>query len=141
MSVLVDTNLLLRSIQPDHSQYKSATDAIASLRRTDRLYIASQNLYELWAVCTRPPDKNGLGLSAEVAAAELDKLQHFFNRLPDRDEIYDEWRRLVILHDVKGKNAHDTRLVAAMNINGIEKILTFNRQDFIRFTNIEVITP
>jgi len=28
-----------------------------------------------------------------------------------------------------------------MNLNGIKRILTFNKQDFIRFEGIEVLTP
>jgi predicted nucleic acid-binding protein len=141
MSILVDTNLLLRSIQPNHPQFQAATDTVLALRQKQRLCITTQNLYELWAVCTRPAGENGIGMTSKDANAELAKVRRFFIHLPDRDDMYDEWERLVILHDVKGRNTYDARLVAAMKVHGIEKILTFNKQDFSRFPNIEVLTP
>jgi predicted nucleic acid-binding protein len=141
MSVLVDTNLLLRSIQTDHAHYPMATSALLLLRRTERLCITTQNLYELWSVCTRPAAVNGMGMSTTDAKTELDKARRFFTLLPDAPAIFNEWERLVTTHDVKGKNAHDARLVAAMIVQGIEKILTFNKKDFLRFSQIQVLTP
>jgi hypothetical protein len=42
---------------------------------------------------------------------------------------------------VVGKNAHDARLVAAMNVHGLTQLLTFNNQDFQRYPGISVVTP
>ena len=53
MPTLVDTNILLRSLHPEHPHYAIAQDAIATLRRRDMLCIAPQNLIEFWAVATR----------------------------------------------------------------------------------------
>jgi predicted nucleic acid-binding protein len=41
---------------------------------------------------------------------------------------------------VLGTKVHDARLVAAMNVHGIERILTFNTGDFARY-GIEVLLP
>jgi predicted nucleic acid-binding protein len=35
---------------------------------------------------------------------------------------------------------HDARLVAAMNVHGVRRILTFNTDDFARY-GIEVLHP
>ena len=59
----------------------------------------------------------------------------------DPPELYDEWRRLVVLRGVSGKNAHDTRLVAAMMVHSITQILTYNADDFTRYSGIEVVQP
>jgi len=40
-----------------------------------------------------------------------------------------------------GVQAHDARLVAAMNVYGVSRILTFNAQDFTRYQDMEVIRP
>jgi predicted nucleic acid-binding protein len=45
------------------------------------------------------------------------------------------------MHRVSGRNAHDASLVSAMHVHGIEKILTFNVKDFVRFGNITVLDP
>ncbi|MCY7273768.1 MAG: PIN domain nuclease, partial [Phormidesmis sp. CAN_BIN44] len=59
----------------------------------------------------------------------------------DRPEIFPTWERLIQHYRVMGKQAHDTRLVAAMLVHNIPKILTFNVQDFLRFTEITVLDP
>src|ERR1035438_4900903 len=62
MATLVDTNVLLRLLQPEHPQYAIASMALAGLRRQESdLCIARQNLVEFWAVATRPVAENGLG--------------------------------------------------------------------------------
>ncbi|MEJ7606126.1 MAG: hypothetical protein WKF37_07625 [Bryobacteraceae bacterium] len=69
--MLVDSNILLRTLQPHHSLYALADGAVQRLPKqgTD-LHIVPQNLVELWVVATRPVTSNGgLGMSVEQAAA------------------------------------------------------------------------
>jgi hypothetical protein len=47
MKVLVDTNLLLRSLQPDSPHFQMATQSLRRLRQADELCVTPQNLYEL----------------------------------------------------------------------------------------------
>jgi predicted nucleic acid-binding protein len=42
---------------------------------------------------------------------------------------------------VSGVQVHDARLVAAMHIHGVKRILTFNTKDFARYDRIEAIHP
>jgi predicted nucleic acid-binding protein len=65
-------------------------------------------------------------------------LKRLFLLLPEVP-LQDAWERLVTGNRVSGKNAHDARLVAAMVVHGIESILTFNTQDFIRYKEIRVL--
>jgi predicted nucleic acid-binding protein len=107
----------------------------------DEVCVSTQNLIEFWNVCTRPVERNGLGMTVEMTDAELRKLEGIFTVLPDTPAIYREWRRLVRVHGVMGVNVHDTRLVAVMLVYGISHILTFNGDDFRRFSEITVIHP
>jgi len=64
MIYLVDTNVLLRSIQQADPMRADARRAAATLTRQDQqLSIVAQNLIEFWAVATRPAVNNGLALS------------------------------------------------------------------------------
>lgn len=55
MSYLVDTNVLLRSVQPTHPAHDTAVSAVQILLgRSETLCLTSQNLIEFWAVATRP---------------------------------------------------------------------------------------
>jgi predicted nucleic acid-binding protein len=56
-------------------------------------------------------------------------------------EVYQEWKRLVVANNVSGVQVHDARLVAAMSVHAIKRILTFNVDDFARYTDVEIIKP
>jgi hypothetical protein len=96
-------------------------DALSSLsalrRQGENLYLASQNLIEFWRTCTRPIDRNGLGMTIAESEVELMRLENIFPILPDNPEIYPQWRRLVITYGVMGVNVHDARLVAVMLVH------------------------
>jgi predicted nucleic acid-binding protein len=54
--------------------------------------------------------------------------------------VFVEWLRLVSVHAVLGKQAHDARLVALMNVHGVPNLLTFNAGDFKRY-GIVAVSP
>ncbi len=140
--MLLDTNILLRTIQPAHPHHVLATDAAAKLRWLGIVaQVRPQNIVELWAVATRPAAQNGLGLSPERAATEVGKLLYFCKLLPDNPRIHPIWESLVVEHRVSGKPTHDARIVAAMKSHGLTNILTFNGADFTRFPGITVVHP
>jgi predicted nucleic acid-binding protein len=142
MSLLVDTNLLTRISEPDHAQYPVASDAINTLLANGEvLHVAPQNLYEFWAVATRPVSNNGLGMSIAEAKTRVDDFLKVFRLLSDTPDIFPNWLKLVTDHECRGKTAHDARLAAIMHVNQLKRILTFNAQDFTRYTTIEVLAP
>ena len=143
MAILVDTNILLRSVQTHHPHYPLVERALSVLRaRNETLNVTVQNFVEFWAVATRPAaNENGLGMTTSAAIKELTNLIAFFPLLPEPRSIFDEWQRLVTTYKVSGKSTHDARLVAAMRANGIGKILTFNIQHFTRYKEIEALHP
>ena len=141
MSVLVDTNILVRLLQPHHPHCTLAEQALAALHaKKENLYLAAQNLVEFWTVVTRPVADNGLGFTTEQAIAEVKALKRFFTLLPEVP-LLEEWERLAVAYRVSGRNSHDARLVAAMTVSDVGSILTFNIQDFARYSEIRVIDP
>ena len=142
MICLVDTNVLLRSVQATDSMYLQARHAAAALiNQNHQLTVIAQNLIEFWAVATRPAVNNGLALSIAESLAHIKSFRETFNLLPDTPEIFIEWQRLVELHEVSGRQAHDARLVAAMLVHGVSHLLTFNGADFKRYKAITVVSP
>jgi len=140
--VLVDTNVLVRTLQPHHPLFATALNAISVLPKRGRtLHIVPQNLMELWVVMTRPLGTNGLGLTVDQARTELSRMKSIFFLLPETPAVYPAWERLVIEHQVSGKTTHDTRLVAAMQVHGLAEILTFNASDFARYSEVAVVDP
>ncbi len=141
MSVLVDTNVLLRRVQPDHAHHALAIDSVARLLDTgEQVYFTWQNISEFWNVITRPIAVNGLGFSPAFALGEVRKIEAALTLLPDSPAAYEEWKRLVAAHAVSGVKVHDARLAALMNVHGVRRILTFNTGDFGRF-GVEAVHP
>ena len=142
MTILIDTNILLRLLQPHHPHCALVERAVGTLRtRNETLNVTPQNLMEFWAVATRPASENGLGMTVETAAGELAAFQRLFTLLPETALVFQEWERLVSRHRVSGKNTHDAHIVAAMKAHGITTILTLNVQDFTRYSDISAIHP
>jgi predicted nucleic acid-binding protein len=139
---LVDTNVLLRSVDLSHPMNPDAVNAISTLRSNgEQLYIVPQNLIEFWNVYTRPIERNGLGRDVTETQTEVNRLKVLFPLLLDTEAIYQEWERLVVAYGVKGVNVHDARLVAAMLVHGLTHILTFNISDFARYSEITAVHP
>src|SRR5256885_1573620 len=134
--ILLDTNLLTRMTRSHDPQSGIARSAVQTLRgRGERLIIVPQNLYEFWAVATRPAGRppaggNGLGMTTAQAGHWLRFFQRRFTLLPDRPELPRLWHGLVEAAGVTGFRAHDARLVAAMQSYGLTRLLTFNAADF-----------
>jgi predicted nucleic acid-binding protein len=142
MSYLVDTNVLLRSVQSTHPMQLDSVRSIDLLiHHGEVVSVIPQNLIEFWAVATRPTTSNGLGLSVNETAQHIAILRSTFELVPDTDSIFGEWQRLVVQHQVIGKQVYDARLVAAMNVHDLSHILTFNDTDFRRFTEITAVNP
>jgi predicted nucleic acid-binding protein len=141
MSILVDTNVLLRRTQPNHEHHGVSVESVARLlAQGEVLYFTLQNVSEFWNVATRPIANNGFGFPAATAMAEIEKIESFLEFLPDSDAVYREWKRLVFAHRVIGSKVHDAKLVATMNVHGVRRILTLNAGDFARY-HIETIHP
>ena len=142
MSVLVDTNILLRSAQPGHPLSSQATQAVAGLlKQNEAVYYCPQTIAEFWNVATRPADVNGLEFSAEEVLKEIETIEGLLTLLPDIPAIYPEWKRLVAQHGVRGVKVFDARLAATANVYGVGRILTFNSGDFKRYSNITALDP
>jgi predicted nucleic acid-binding protein len=142
MSGLLDTNIPLRLSQPEHPLCAVAQSAVNRLlSRGETLYLTPQNLIEFWNVATRPANVNGLGLSPTDADLKVSGLESIFDLAPDTPAVYTTWRKLVVAHQVSGVQVHDARLVAVMQVHGLTHLLTFDVEDFKRYSEITVLHP
>jgi predicted nucleic acid-binding protein len=142
MPFLADTNILLRVLQrgdPDHAIIRAALRKLK--QRGERIHYVSQNLVEFWRVCTRPKSANGLGMSVPATDRWARVIERIFLLAPDRPEVHQEWRRIVVVNSVSGVQVHDARIVAAMRVHGITDLLTLNGADFRRYPGIIAVHP
>ncbi|HEY6945648.1 MAG TPA: PIN domain-containing protein [Candidatus Acidoferrum sp.] len=141
-SCLVDTNILLRIARRSDPQHKAVDAALGRLaEHGTTLYYTLQNIAELWNVMTRPITSNGLGLSAAETDREVQAIEAGMSLLADNAAVYQEWRKIVVKHNVSGVRVHDARLAAAMYVHGVTNILTMNVADFSRFEGLSALHP
>lgn len=142
MQILIDTNVLLRSIEPGHPHHEISASAIDTLRqRGHELVVVPQVLYEFWSVATRPLSNNGLGMNSADALQEIESIRNLFQFLHDERGVYQIWERIVSTYGVQGKKSHDARLAAALQRHNFTHLLTFNAADFARYAFMTTVTP
>src|SRR3972149_8573180 len=138
MRILLDTNVLCRLAERGHPQHAFAESAVIKLRYDQHeLCLVPQVMYEYWVVVTRPIAENGLGMPPSEVDNIIDLWLDRFTLFRDERGVFSIWRELVLQHDVKGKNAHDARLVAAMRRHNLANLLTFNVAAFQRYRGME----
>jgi predicted nucleic acid-binding protein len=121
VSVLVDTNVLLRQFEPEHAHHRSAVDSVTRLLLIgEPVHVTAQNIAEFWAAATRSLAQNGLGLAIAVVAAALDQIERVFALLPDEPAIHAVWKWLVTTHGVIGSRVYDARLVRLLSLTNCE---------------------
>jgi predicted nucleic acid-binding protein len=91
MSILIDTNILLRRTQSNHASHTLAVESVVRLLAAGEVvYFTLQNISEFWNVATRPVANNGLGFSMVLALADVEKIEGFLTTLPDSPAVYAE---------------------------------------------------
>lgn len=142
MRILVDPNVLARLAHAGHAHQTVARDAIRTLRDSGHeLRTVPQVIYEYWTVVTRPTEQNGLGFDPNQAFAQVQEIQALFPTFRDERGILRSWQELVHAQQVRGRQSHDARLVAAMERHELTHVLTFNVADFRRYTRVFVLNP
>ena len=142
MKILLDTNVLLRLGDSGRDLHVSSVEAVTWLSSNGyEIVLVPQLIYEYWVVATRPTENNGLGMHPAQVDQVITQWLTLFPILLDERGVFKCWRDVVTKYDVKGKVAHDARLVAAMERHAISHLLTCNRPDFLRFASITAITP
>jgi hypothetical protein len=73
--------------------------------------------------------------------ARGEQVEAKFPLLPDGPAVHQVWRKLLVDYRISGTQGHDGRLVAAMLVHDVKRILTFNTKDLTRFKQIEAAHP
>lgn len=121
---LLDTNVLLRSSDPNSSLQALADASVTRLLgRSDQPYITSQNIIEFWVVATRPAQVNGLGWSVEQTRTQIEQILSQFPQLEETPQIFIHWFNLVTRYHLQGKRVHDAQLVAVMLAHGLTHLI------------------
>ncbi len=140
---LLDTNILVychQALSKFHTQSKNLLKR--GLRGDILVCICPQVLTELFSVITNPKRVTS-PVNSRTAAVELEKYlqaENIFTIHP-REETFDLTLDLLKKYGAKGAEIYDLQLVATMLSNNVTRIYTYDLDDFIKFKEIEALSP
>lgn len=127
MRFLLDTNVVLRTVNPDDQLYPLVAQVVQKLStQGHELAVVPQVICEFWATASRPVNVNGIGWSLQTVRAVVDDFMREWTLLDDTPEVFDYWLELVTTHQVSGKQIRDARLAASLKAHDVETLLTLN---------------
>jgi len=136
-----DSNILIHLTNTNSPDHRAAEFALKELEQvgTELLY-TSQNIAEFWNVCTRI-GPGGIFLSIEETSRRLAMVEARFIFLPELPRAAEIFKDILRRYRVRGVQVHDARLASVMLASGVSEILTFDRDDFKRYTELTIIHP
>lgn len=140
---LLDTNILVYALNADAPQHSASRALLEEATASaTRLYVTSQILCEFYSLITNPR-RVAVACSAEDALGILLALVALpgVHVLPTPTGAVAGWIQLLKRQPVTGGDVFDLQIVATMQANGIQRIYTFNPDDFRVFSELSVVTP
>lgn len=123
--VLVDTNILVYSIDEDSQFYNQSRELI--LNPDIELFTTSKNISEFLSVVTRIPNNS---ISIEEALKSVDAFTSMIKLLYPNEESFLEFEELLLKYKPTGIKIHDFEIVSIAIVNDINTIATLNKKDF-----------
>jgi predicted nucleic acid-binding protein len=138
---LVDANVLIYAMDAEAPQHAASRALLeASRAGSVTLYVTSQILCEFYSILTNPrrvpkprPPVDALGAISGLLA--------FLQVLPMPARAVAGWMELLRRHPVTGGDVFDVQWVATMQANGVDRIYTFNTEDFSVFPELAAVAP
>ena len=139
----LDTNVLVYALYAEAEHHRPAR-ALLDLAENDDIgfCLTPQVLTEFYAVVTNPRRVT----EAKSPGEALDVIDTFLSLpgiilLSVPLDIVAQWMRLLRQHPVAGPDVFDVLLAATLRSHGVTRLYTFNRADFERFDDLNVLTP
>lgn len=140
---VVDTNILVYAVDADAPQHAACRALLAAARDPAvRLYVTTQILCEFYSVITNPR-RVAVARSPAEAVGTLAVLLGLpgIRILPMPAQTAAYLMELLRHYPVKGGDVFDLQLVATMQTGNVQRIYTFNIEDFAAFPELSVQAP
>ena len=138
---VVDANVLVYAMDADARQHRASRALLDAARDPAiTLYVTSQILCEFYSVVTNGRRVSKPRTSTDALRA-ISALLAVVRVLPVPASAVQGWMDLLRRHPVTGGEVFDLQIVATMQVNGIQRIYTFNTADFIVFPELTIVTP
>lgn len=138
---IVDANVLVYAMDADAPQHAASRALLDAARDgTAKFYVTSQILCEFYSIVTNPR-RVQKPRSPSDAVAAITSLLASLEVLPIPARAVEAWIGLLQRHAVTGGDIFDLQLAASMQLNGIQRIYSYNTEDFTVFSELTVVAP
>jgi len=140
---LLDTNVLVYAADESSPFHKDSKNILANaLLGNVEICICPQVLLEFFAILTdsrrvknpREPDEVIEEIEKYLSSKNIAKIYPEEDTLPKTIELLQKYK-------LKRQTVFDAQLVATMLSNNVTQIYTYNEDDFLKFEEVEVLTP
>lgn len=129
----VDTNILLRAMIPRMALHTESEALIQKMWASDvELWISRQIIREYLVQATHP-NTFKQPLIVEQVLVQMEVVESLFRIADETREVTAQLLALLKTYPTRGKQVHDTNIVATMLVYGIDTLLTLNAGDMKRF--------
>jgi uncharacterized protein len=141
--VAVDANVLIYALYRDAAHHVASRAFLERAQRGElTLRLTSQVLAEFFSIVTSAKRVSNPKTPEEAAAAiEAMLAIPGVTILPVPSDVTSRWLDMLSRHSVRGGAIFDLQLMATMAANRVERISTFNREDFEGFPGLQILTP
>jgi predicted nucleic acid-binding protein len=140
---ILDANILAYAVNADAPQHAASRALLEAARNPSiALYVTSQILCEFYSLITNPR-RVAVASSPTSALRMISAILAFpgLHVLPTPARAVVGWMELLQRHPVTGGDVFDLQIVATMQANDVQRIYTFNTDDFEVFPELTVVTP
>ena len=140
---ILDANILAYAVNADAPQHAASRALLEAARDPSiALYVTSQILCEFYSLITNPR-RVAVASSPTSALRMISAILAFpgLHVLPTPARAVVAWMELLRRHPVTGGDVFDLQIVATMQANDVQRIYTFNTDDFEVFPELTVVTP
>ncbi len=140
---LIDTNVLVYSCLEEDSRYQACRAVLAEARSPDgNLCVVQQILTEFYAVITNRKQVTAC-FEPDEALAEIDNYLAApgITLLTQPADLTTRTLGLLRRARVRGHAVYDLQIAAVALGNGVSRILTYDRANFGKFSELTVVEP
>lgn len=139
--IFIDTNILVYANVASAPFHAEALTTIRDYWKNGNvLWVSRQVLREFLVVITRPQLFSSPS-SGLIAASRARFFEQKFSIADETAQVTFHLLQLIESLDIKGKQVHDTNIVATMLANRVRYLLTHNVADFKRFSHLIEVIP
>jgi predicted nucleic acid-binding protein len=130
---MVDTNVLLRLMNPSHVMHIAAKKLVAQILDDGYQLWINRQIVRVYLVQMTRTGFLETALTMTEIEPQITEIKSLFKVADDTDAVTTKLLSLIKQYPTVGKPIHDANIVATMLVHEIDTLLTTNLKDFKRF--------